>query len=422
MGAVALVLAACESSTPSASPAAIKSGAPVPSPSTVRLSATPDGSAPATAAPSPTKTPSPAQPPTGSRAAAPMVIPRIAGHGTRLEDGTVLVVGEDACLTAGANPGSERTQLYDPVKDRWTEVDSLNKPRSELSLVARPDGSAMVLGGLNSADEAYSSTKVYVPDAREWSGGPLMVRAGAVGAVTLSDGRIVAAQTGDAEILDTTGLAEWRRSTPPPRSVFILGLFPLANDLVGASAERDDEDRLSVFLIFDPNRETWTEIGSPDVFRPSAIGLLDGSILVFGDDEGGSRVGRYSAANGEWGPAAQLKHSRIRQQMTLLPDGRVLVAGGVELNSQAVDGGYSVTEGRVLKSTEIYDPARDRWSPGPSLLDARQGGLAIPLVDGSVLIFGGYKRTPPEPDVPDTGSPGPCPKALASTERLVVGP
>jgi len=348
-----------------------------------------------------------------------MIIPRVEGHATLLADGTVLVVGEDRCRIAGANVDSGRTEVYDPVQDRWTEVGSLNKPRGFMSLAALSDGSALVLGGVNRADEAYSSTKLYDPGDREWSDGPLMARAGAVGAVVLSDGRVVAVRTGDTEILDEQA-ARWRRSTPPPHAVSISSLFPMADDLVGAIGGRSDEG-LPTFLVFDPVQEQWREIGSPDVFRPSAIGLPDGSILVFGDDEGGSHVVRFSAVTGKWVEAAQLAHGRTRQQMTLLGDGRVLVAGGVALISEAVDGGYSVTEGPVLKSTEIYDADTDTWTPGHSLLGPRQGGLAIPVFDESVLIFGGFRKTPRGYDTLEPGPSAPCPEPLPTTERLVVG-
>ena len=113
-----------------------------------------------------------------------------------------------------------------------------------------------------------------------------------------------------------------------------------------------------------------------------------------------------------------MAQGRIRQQMTLLSDGRVLVAGGVELRPTPVEGGTSVTEGPPLASTEIYDPRADDWTASPSLLEPRQDGHAVTLIDGSVLVFGGYTATPEGQPGSDTGTPGPCPEPLASSERL----
>jgi hypothetical protein len=189
-----------------------------------------------------------------------------------------------------------------------------------------------------------------------------------------------------------------------------------------AVGEWEDEPGLTGLMSFDPDQESWQRFAAPDVLRPEPVALPRGSVLALGDDEGGGHVQRYDPASGEWVDAAQMATGRIREQVAVLPDGRVLVIGGVPLDSEAVDGGYSVTEGAPLTSTEIYDPATDTWSPGPSLLSARQGGHATTLADGSVLVFGGYAETPSQEPSPDTGTPGPCPEPLATTERLYLSP
>ena len=65
----------------------------------------------------------------------------------------------------------------------------------------------------------------------------------------------------------------------------------------------------------------------------------------------------------------------------LLPDGRVLVAGGTYYNS--------VTKNYViLSSDELYDPATGLWSPTGSLNTARTAPLIL-LPNGKVLAAGG---------------------------------
>jgi len=60
-----------------------------------------------------------------------------------------------------------------------------------------------------------------------------------------------------------------------------------------------------------------------------------------------------------------------------LPDGRVLVAGGL-------------APGLVrLASAEIYDPATGQFTPTGSMSSARQQAAAVPLPDGRVLVAGG---------------------------------
>jgi hypothetical protein len=62
----------------------------------------------------------------------------------------------------------------------------------------------------------------------------------------------------------------------------------------------------------------------------------------------------------------------------LLPDGKVLAAGG-----------RSGPQTGVLGSAEIFDPATGIWTPTGSLLTAREGATATLLANGNVLLAGG---------------------------------
>jgi hypothetical protein len=77
---------------------------------------------------------------------------------------------------------------------------------------------------------------------------------------------------------------------------------------------------------------------------------------------------------------------RVRHTATLLPDGRVLVVGGL-----------AFVNGRVitLNSAEIYDPQTNSWTQTPAMTFARSRHIAALLPNGKVLIAGG--RTQPAP-------------------------
>jgi hypothetical protein len=79
-----------------------------------------------------------------------------------------------------------------------------------------------------------------------------------------------------------------------------------------------------------------------------------------------------------------MKASRQAQTATLLPDGRVLIAGGLQQSASTWD---------QLSSTELYDPGTGAFSPRGSMGDARYEGTATLLVDGRVLIAGGTEIT-----------------------------
>jgi hypothetical protein len=68
---------------------------------------------------------------------------------------------------------------------------------------------------------------------------------------------------------------------------------------------------------------------------------------------------------------------------TLLQDGRVLVAGGVQ-NAGSTG---------VLKTAEIYDPATRQFTAAGSMITPRTNGAATLLADGRVLISGGFNFT-----------------------------
>ena len=65
----------------------------------------------------------------------------------------------------------------------------------------------------------------------------------------------------------------------------------------------------------------------------------------------------------------------------------MLVAGGLGPAEQAAGGGYY---NDTLADARLFDPATDTWASLPPLPEARQGGVAVALQDGSVLLVGGY--------------------------------
>jgi len=75
-------------------------------------------------------------------------------------------------------------------------------------------------------------------------------------------------------------------------------------------------------------------------------------------------------------------NSRNQHTATLLPNGKVLVAGG---NISGV--------GSVL--AELYDPAEGTWSAAPSLATARAAHTATLLSNGKLLLVGGFSTSAP---------------------------
>ncbi len=92
-------------------------------------------------------------------------------------------------------------------------------------------------------------------------------------------------------------------------------------------------------------------------------------------DRGPGQLSRFAASLG-WSTSAPLASARGSHTATLLPNGKVLVAGG--------DGATG-----MLASTELYDAATGAWASTGSLAQARSSHTATLLPGGKVLVVGG---------------------------------
>lgn len=108
--------------------------------------------------------------------------------------------------------------------------------------------------------------------------------------------------------------------------------------------------------------------------------LPNGKVLVVGGIGGSGTLASaelYDPATGTWTYTGNLNYSRYQHTATLLPNGKVLVVGGTS---------YGLG---LLASAEIYDPATGGWTTTGSLNTARRKHSVNLLIDGSVLITGG---------------------------------
>ena len=178
----------------------------------------------------------------------------------------------------------------------------------------------------------------------------------------------------------------------------------LLNDgrvLIAGGYGRDVDPASKLADLFDPATGKFTRTGSLHTARSHAQAVLlpDGRVLVIGGQQGVSAAGRsdevdlasseiYDPATGKFSDAAKMETPRTDFSATLLTSGKVLVAGGGDVN----------VAGFGLGSAELYDPTTDKFSPTGSMTHSRinptESGewtslSTSPLADGRVLFVGG---------------------------------
>ena len=132
---------------------------------------------------------------------------------------------------------------------------------------------------------------------------------------------------------------------------------------------------------------TFVATGSMHVARMDATATLlqDGKVLIAGGadmqvvpyDEVVSSAELYDPSTGKFTPTGSMRTARSNATATLLADGRVLIAGG-----------YG-SSGNVLASAELYDPTTGKFTPTESMSVARVDASAMLLPDGRVLMLNG---------------------------------
>ncbi len=155
--------------------------------------------------------------------------------------------------------------------------------------------------------------------------------------------------------------------------------------------------------LFDPAANVWTSLPSTQknhAMGSSAMFADDTVMLIGGFGPSLSPVADVESINLAVGSPAwtirdSMRFPRVYHTATLLPDGKVLVSGGVacpgSINIQTVNnsGIMTCSAGQVL-SPELWDPQTGQWTTMNKHSDVRAyHSVAALLPDGRVLVGGG---------------------------------
>ena len=169
------------------------------------------------------------------------------GHtATMLPNGSVLVVG-------GAGPALDgvytvRSEIFNPVTNKWRNVDSLNTPRGFHTAILLGNGNVLVAGGFTLPVDPLnrtSSAELYQASSNQWAiTGDLNIphNAGGSGGLLLGDGRafIVGGRSNIAEIYNpSTGTWVIAGQMSVVRSRHVVTLLSDGRVLITGGENRD---------------------------------------------------------------------------------------------------------------------------------------------------------------------------------------
>ena len=272
-------------------------------------------------------------------------------------------------------------------------------------------------------------------------GAPVHRRRYGVIATSLSDGRVlivggIACQVitlpnSSPPTLPRCGQSQQDAEAFDPSTGTFAAVGRIAGDRTFQSAVRLVDGRVLVVgasglpsdgaALWDPTTGAFTPAGQNIDARlggQTATLLADGEVLVTGgatgslQDDVATQMHFAPLATAElWDPVTMtfgktgaMAQPRYLHTATLLPDGRVLIAGGDGVRPADFND-------HGLRSMEIWDPATGAFSPLADLRIGRANHTATLLQDGSVLIVGGDVRD-------DHGS---IAEVTASAELVVPG-
>jgi hypothetical protein len=323
----------------------------------------------------------------GFRATESMAFARGSHTATLLNNGKVLVAGG-----ADANGNAIATaELYDPSTGTFSATGSMITARAHFAATLLSSGKVLVTGGLDPSGNPLATAEIYDPST---------------GTFSATTGVMKFVHASHTATLLNTGM------------VLVAGWG-------NATAE-----------LFDPATETFAATGSMVMARVShtATLLSNGQVLVAGGIQGSgtattvlAEAELYDTVKGTFSATAGvLTTARECHTASLLPDGKVLVAGGLDSTGKAIataelydptNQSFTLTKGNMetarafqtatllkdgtvlvaggsdgtssLATAELYDPNTGIFSPTGNMANARQSHTATLLNDGTVLVTGG---------------------------------
>jgi hypothetical protein len=296
-------------------------------------------------------------PPAGTfTATGKMTTPRKFHTATLLPDGKVLIVGGTADPNAIVNGSSVlgSAEIYDPVTSVFTAIADMKVPRMYHTATLLNNGKALISGGLG---------------------------------LTINNNNNLS----DAELYDPlAGFFTPTGTLITPRVGHTAALLPDGTVLVAGGSGYDDGPIPSIER-YDPATGAFSFAGATGSVQSSgpaiASVLTTGQVLMplhlYDSPTAAARLYDYSTAT--FVDTGNMRAPRWATA-TLLPTRKVLIAGYAAGDGFPSPGSPAASG---LPSADLYDPAQDGFSATADMATPRFNHTATLLPDGTVLMSGG---------------------------------
>jgi hypothetical protein len=242
------------------------------------------------------------------------------------------------------------TTIFNPATNSWSAAAPLNTPRWYPTVTELADGRLVTISGEVTQTSWADTPEIYDPVRNTWT---------------------------NLSKINTSGV----HSQEYPLSYLVPN-----NKILTIAPET------GISYLLDPIAQTWEAVGGPTLLNGTAAQYLPGKILYSGGGTplgstapatANAQVIDLNSATPTWHTTGAMTSPRYTHTLTVLPDGKVLAVGGSTIMEDE-------DPTKAVLSSEEWDPATGAWTQLASMQVPRMyHGTAVLVPDGRVLVAGG---------------------------------